>query len=595
MINFAKKFFDNEIIDTPKKTYAKYSNINEDLIKGKQLQSRRKQLINSLAENTKLIEGYSNSSKLAILDKNNFKETGNDLTNMQRDTTSLSTILKTTINNFIKERSFVKDCKNTCKKNLTTEEEENRARVTNASGGFNVMRGNCSIDSDKCVVSPHYPNNYGNSQTCKIKMEDKGKLQVRAFNSEPCCDSLTIKGRTYKGTNGPDNVRVKKGDVLSWRSDHSVTRSGFKICLKPDNTNAIENEKACLAGCDLSKVYLKKTDPSSIGIKGEKINTCEDLEDDGPQYCNYFVETENCRGDEGYDRTIGRRGANGKQCNTNIPANTSGVCICKDGTVKAQVDCGHTNFSCNEVCQPEGLPYTYVKPVDCKMSGFTEWSACSRSCGVGKSVRTRFPEVLPRGGGKSCPVNTETKDCENKACPPENFWERIYGTILADLGQPTREGFTGKEGFGRYNNKDPNLTRHIDSVKDLANTCLETKKTTTKKMGDAAYLTNDYTRHVNQEKIVNKKAQQLQGRINSIISAKRNLWDLNDSSSQELMDELASYQKEYKMLKKLKMGTTTLNGMEEDGKLKEKSAHTKYLVWLSLAICTLIIVIKQLK
>jgi len=510
-------------------------------------------------------------------------------------------------------------------------------------------------------------------------MTDRGKLQVRAFNSEPCCDSLNVKGRVYKGTNGPDNVRVKKGDVLTWRSDHSVTKSGFKICLNPDNTNAIENEKACLAGCDLAKVYLKKTDPSSIGIKGEKINTCKDLENDGPQYCNYFVETENCRGDKGYVRTIGSRGTGGKQCNTNIPANTSGVCICKDGTVKAQVDCGHTNFSCNEVCQPEGLPYTYVKPVDCKMSGFTKWSACSKSCGVGKSVRTRFPEVLPRGGGKSCPATTETKDCENKACPQnyrcrpvkwirdlegnktrstynqnnmnpyypgnewwqnisadlmQKYWQRLCGFnsggCMAGLGSPwhqkngrpfcesgwgnanagsewnwsqlwnmmkkeQKEGFTGKEGFGPYNNKDPNLTRHIDSVKDLANTCSLTKKTITKKMGDAAYLTNDYIRHGKQEKVVNKKAQQLQGRINSIISAKRNLWDLNDSSSQELMDELASYQKEYKMLRKLKMGTITLNGMEEDGKLKEKSAHTKYLVWLSLAICTLIIVIKQLK
>ena len=140
MIDFAKKFFDNEIIDTPTKSHPKYSNINEDLIKGKQLKSRRKHLINSLAENTKLIEGYSNSSKLATLDKNNFKETGNDLTNMQRDATSLSTIFKTTINHFKKERSSVKDCKSTCKKNLITEEEENRARVTNASGGFNVTR-----------------------------------------------------------------------------------------------------------------------------------------------------------------------------------------------------------------------------------------------------------------------------------------------------------------------------------------------------------------------------------------------------------------------------------------------------------------------
>ena len=44
-------------------------------------------------------------------------------------------------------------------------------------------------------------------------------------------------------------------------------------------------------------------------------------------------------------------------CNTNIPSNVSGLCFCKDGSIKARVDCGHTNFNCNEVCQPQGKPY----------------------------------------------------------------------------------------------------------------------------------------------------------------------------------------------------------------------------------------------
>ena len=49
------------------------------------------------------------------------------------------------------------------------------------------------------------------------------------------------------------------------------------------------------------------------------------------------------------------------------------------------------------------------------------------------------------------------------------------------------------------------------------------------------------------------------------------------------------------LLKQLKLGEATLQGMEEDSKLKESSAHIKYIFWLGLAICTLMIVIRQLK
>ena len=50
-----------------------------------------------------------------------------------------------------------------------------------------------------------------------------------------------------------------------------------------------------------------------------------------------------------------------------------------------------------------------------------------------------------------------------------------------------------------------------------------------------------------------------------------------------------------KNLKKNEQGITTLKAMAEDAHLKRSSANLKYYIWLGLAICVLMIAIRQLK
>ncbi|KAL6263032.1 hypothetical protein P5V15_005827 [Pogonomyrmex californicus] len=50
-------------------------------------------------------------------------------------------------------------------------------------------------------------------------------------------------------------------------------------------------------------------------------------------------------------------------------------------------------------------------PRDCKVGDWGPWSACSRSCGVGETQRTRKVTIKPRRGGKLCPPLKETKWC----------------------------------------------------------------------------------------------------------------------------------------------------------------------------------------
>ncbi|XP_011298233.1 uncharacterized protein [Fopius arisanus] len=54
-------------------------------------------------------------------------------------------------------------------------------------------------------------------------------------------------------------------------------------------------------------------------------------------------------------------------------------------------------------------------PRDCKISDWSAWSACSRSCGVGETQRLRKIIVKARRGGKPCHSLKETKWCGSAA------------------------------------------------------------------------------------------------------------------------------------------------------------------------------------
>ncbi|XP_033341104.1 spondin-1 [Megalopta genalis] len=54
-------------------------------------------------------------------------------------------------------------------------------------------------------------------------------------------------------------------------------------------------------------------------------------------------------------------------------------------------------------------------PRDCKVGEWGPWSACSRSCGVGETQRTRKITIKPRRGGSSCPPLKDTKWCGSKS------------------------------------------------------------------------------------------------------------------------------------------------------------------------------------
>jgi hypothetical protein len=58
-----------------------------------------------------------------------------------------------------------------------------------------------------------------------------------------------------------------------------------------------------------------------------------------------------------------------------------------------------------------------VCPVHCWVSGWSSWSVCSHTCGVGASSRTRKIVRQGKYGGNTCPALVEKKECETEKCP----------------------------------------------------------------------------------------------------------------------------------------------------------------------------------
>lgn len=64
--------------------------------------------------------------------------------------------------------------------------------------------------------------------------------------------------------------------------------------------------------------------------------------------------------------------------------------------------------------------------VDCEVGSWSNASTCTRTCGHGRSIRTREVKTKPLHGGKACPVLRESSSCNTQKCPVDCV-ERQWG------------------------------------------------------------------------------------------------------------------------------------------------------------------------
>ena len=75
----------------------------------------------------------------------------------------------------------------------------------------------------------------------------------------------------------------------------------------------------------------------------------------------------------------------------------------------------HGGNACPEIQKRACNPHSC--PVDCVQTAWSAWSACSKSCGSGVSVRDRRTTTAAALGGVACGVTHDSKTCNAHACP----------------------------------------------------------------------------------------------------------------------------------------------------------------------------------
>jgi hypothetical protein len=102
----------------------------------------------------------------------------------------------------------------------------------------------------------------------------------------------------------------------------------------------------------------------------------------------------------------------------------SGLCGAPDRTrrrrcrCRTDADCppAPAGKPCVEITCRAGVCAGVATPVDCVVSDWGGWSACSADCGGGTQTRTRSIVTPASCGGNACPTTTDSQPCNPQAC-----------------------------------------------------------------------------------------------------------------------------------------------------------------------------------
>ncbi|CAK0868355.1 unnamed protein product [Prorocentrum cordatum] len=115
--------------------------------------------------------------------------------------------------------------------------DDDTAGVEVPSGvAWAVVSGPCTKDSSDCILSPNYPNTYGDDEKCVIgvNVDEISYVTAETFSTEWGYDVLKINGQTYSGTVGP--YFVKPVAAIVWSSDSELGGTGWRLCTEATPT-----------------------------------------------------------------------------------------------------------------------------------------------------------------------------------------------------------------------------------------------------------------------------------------------------------------------------------------------------------------------
>ena len=71
-----------------------------------------------------------------------------------------------------------------------------------------------------------------NNEYCEFTALQPGTVSATFFETESCCDHVTLDGSRFSGNSGNPltTTDVDAGDPVIWDTDFSVVRKGFEVC-----------------------------------------------------------------------------------------------------------------------------------------------------------------------------------------------------------------------------------------------------------------------------------------------------------------------------------------------------------------------------
>jgi len=241
---------------------------------------------------------------------------------------------------------------------------------------------------------------------------EHGATQQRACNEQACCDNTWFSG-DYGSCSEECGGGIQTRDVVCRDCEGNNLPDGSCSGPKPPATQTC-NEQPCPVDC--IGAWSDWSDCTVACGGGLQTRTFEVTvpAQHGGRNCDFehgATQQLACNEQACCDNTwfTGDYGSCSEECGGGVQ--TKDV-VCRDceGNNLPDGSCSGPKPPATQACN------TQPCPVDCVVSDWSAWSACSAECGGGTQSRTRTIITPPQNGGTACPNLVETRACNEQAC-----------------------------------------------------------------------------------------------------------------------------------------------------------------------------------
>ncbi|CAK9017507.1 unnamed protein product [Durusdinium trenchii] len=343
-----------------------------------------------------------------------------------------------------------------------------------------TVQGSCEADLT-CSRSPSYPSQYGNNEECTLQLGTRaqgGVLQVKHFETESNYDILIVDGPdgvfSFSGQTGPQALEVGTGLEMSWVSDHSITKSGWEICvIYPELSSTTTMTETSSSKTTISTSITTRTITSSTTVAPERsmhgqllltvadaaaaqdafetsagaealrqglaapfpelnadnvmllgtaLASARRLASSGVVVVDYLLTVAS---GAALDHSLLSSSSAALTQSINQALSDRSIAVTVSNVQNVQLTTVTTSTVTSTMTSTTSQTATFTTatlsttntPVNCQLSDWSEWGKCNRPCNGGNQTRTRTVAVAEQFGGTACAgdiydeVSCNTDEC----------------------------------------------------------------------------------------------------------------------------------------------------------------------------------------